>query len=64
MTNSPTLITAPEAGVILHCSGRTVIRKAERGHITIAQKLPGPNGAYLFDRAGIEALAESLQAAS
>lgn len=60
---SDELITAPEAGQILDCSGRTVVRKAERGDIPIAQKLPGPNGAYLFRRADIEAyklnLAES-----
>lgn len=54
------LITATEAGRIVGRSGRTVVRAAEAGRLTIAQKLPGPNGAYLFRRADIEAFAEEL----
>lgn len=45
---------------MLRCSGRTVVRRAERGEIPIAHKLPGPNGAYLFRRGDIEAAVEAL----
>lgn len=50
------LLTSTEAGLILGCSGRTVTRRAEQGALPIAQKLPGPNGNYLFRRADVDAL--------
>lgn len=50
MTSTDELITATKAGLILGCSARTISRKAERGEIPFEQKLPGPNGAYLFRR--------------
>lgn len=52
------LITSPQAGLILGKSARTVQRMAEAGSLPVAQKLPGPNGAFLFRREDIEALAE------
>lgn len=50
------LITSPEAGQILGKSARTIQRMADAGDLPVAQKLPGPNGAYLFARSDIEAL--------
>ena len=50
---STTLMTTTEAGRILGKSPRTVQRMAENGDLEYAQKLPGPNGAYLFDPAVI-----------
>lgn len=50
------LLTSTQAGVILGKSGRTVTRMGDAGKIRIAQKLPGPNGAYLFRRSDVEAL--------
>lgn len=52
-----TLLTTTDAGRILGKSARTVQRMAEAGEIPIAQKLPGPNGAYLFDPADVDTLA-------
>ena len=51
------LLTSPEAGAIIGKSARTVQRMAETGELAYAQKLPGPNGAYLFDRAEVERFA-------
>lgn len=38
-------------------SWKTVLRMAERGELDVAQKLPGPNGAYLFDAEQVQAKA-------
>jgi len=54
----PDLITSPEAAAMLGVSVRTVHRKIEEGRLTPAKKLPGPTGAYLFNRADVEALAQ------
>lgn len=51
------LITSAEASRILGRSLRTVHRLAESGALTPAQKLPGPNGAYLFRRRDVERFA-------
>lgn len=50
----PPLVTAFEAGLILNMSARTVQRLAERGKLTVAMKLPGPRGAYLYYREDVE----------
>lgn len=50
------LLTSTQAGALLNKSGRTVTRMAEAGRIPIAQRLPGPNGAFLFRRSDVEAL--------
>lgn len=55
MPKDDTLLTSPQAGLILGCSARTVQRMADAGGLPIAQKLPGPNGAYLFRRSDVEA---------
>ena len=57
MPNPDELLTSTQAGQIIGRSGRTVIRQAELGQIPVAAKLPGPNGAYLFRRSEIEAIA-------
>lgn len=48
------LLTSTEAGRILGCSARTVQRMADAGTLPCVQKLPGPNGAYLFSLDAIE----------
>lgn len=62
METDTDLITSFEAGLILRKSARTVQRMAASEDnpdgIPVAKKLPGPNGAYLFRRADIEALAD------
>lgn len=54
------ILTSPEAGQILNLSARTVQRMADRGELDYIRKLPGPNGAYIFDRSAIEAAAKTL----
>lgn len=56
MTNDA-LMTSTEAGAVLGKSGRTVQRMAENGELAYVRKLPGKNGAYLFDSAVIESAA-------
>jgi predicted DNA-binding transcriptional regulator AlpA len=56
------LLTSTEAGQIIGKSARTVQRMAESGELPVAQKLPGPNGAYLFRRTEIEALVPAERA--
>jgi len=51
------LLTSTQAGTLLVKSARTVQRMADAGSLPVAQKLPGPNGAYLFRRKDIERLA-------
>lgn len=64
MTDKDQLLTSPQAGLILGKSSRTVQRMADRGELPVAQKLPGPNGAYLYWRADIEAYANRALVAS
>lgn len=45
---TPLLLTSTEAGRVLGKSARTIQRMADAGQLPVAQKLPGPNGAYLF----------------
>ena len=56
------LIISSQVGLILGKSPRTIARLAEQGEIPYASKLPGPNGAYLFRRGDIEALAAKRDA--
>lgn len=52
------LITTAEAMPLLGVTQpSSVIRLVKTGRLTPVQKLPGLRGAYLFDRADIEALA-------
>lgn len=55
------LITSTEAGAILGKSGRTVQRMTDKGLLVGVMKLPGPNGAVLYDRAEVEAYAARIQ---
>lgn len=61
-TDQRTLITTSEAAVLLGVDATTVQRRARRG-ILPGHKMPGRTGAYVFDRATIEGLAE-MEAAS
>jgi hypothetical protein len=56
------LLTSAQAGVILGKSARTVQRMVDAGEITAAQKLPGPNGAYLFAPTEVERVRAELAA--
>ena len=58
------LLTSPQAGLILGKSARTVARMAEAGEIPVALKLPGPNGAWLYRRADVQALLDEQKAAA
>lgn len=62
MPTEPALLTSPQVGQILGKSARTVQRMADDGTLTVAQKLPGPNGAYLFSAAEVEAYAAATGA--
>lgn len=62
--NPDELLTSPQAGAILNRSARTVQRLADSGDLPVAQKLPGPNGAYLFRRADVERMAAPAEAAA
>lgn len=53
------LISVSEVSRILDRPTRTVKEQAKRGVLPTVGKLPGLTGAYLFDRAAIEALAEA-----
>lgn len=53
-----TLITTTEAATVLGLDRRTVTARVRSGTLAPAIKLPGERGAYLFDRADIERLAE------
>lgn len=61
-----TVISASEAQRILSDSRDTLVDKAtvirwgRAGRIKIVYQMPGPNGAILFDRASVEALAAEL----
>lgn len=57
-----TYLTSPQAGLLLGKSARTITRMADAGKLPIAQKLPGPNGAYLFRRSDVVALAAEVAA--
>lgn len=48
------LLTSPEVALRLGCSTRTVHRLVTSQNLAPAQKLPGPNGAFLFDPADVE----------
>jgi len=48
-SGAKTLLTSPEVSRLLKKSLRTIHRLAVAGDLEPAQKLPGPNGAFLFD---------------
>jgi predicted DNA-binding transcriptional regulator AlpA len=43
------LLTSPQVARLLGCSNRTVHRLVASDQLIPAQKLDGPNGAFLFD---------------
>lgn len=53
------LLTSPQAAALLGKSARTMQRLADAKPELVAQKLPGPNGAYLFRRSVIEAMKQA-----
>ena len=53
------LLTSTQAAVILQCSSKTVVRLAIAGTLPVAHRLPGSQGAFLFNRADVETLAST-----
>jgi predicted site-specific integrase-resolvase len=54
------LVGSSEARAILGDIDRsTLVRWVQLGKLAPAQKLPGPNGAYLFRRSDVEALRDA-----
>lgn len=60
LTSPP--ITVAEVATILGVNRKTVLRRMAAGDLTPTQKLPGETGAYLFDPAEVERLAEQRRA--
>lgn len=52
------VIGTSDAAKILDVPLRTLIWRTTQGQIPFVQKMPGRNGAYLFDRTQIEAIAK------
>jgi excisionase family DNA binding protein len=55
MSQSAQLLSTKEVAVILGKSKATVKRLALTGKLPHAAKVPGDTGAYLFDKAAVEA---------
>ncbi|HEY5985125.1 MAG TPA: helix-turn-helix domain-containing protein [Streptosporangiaceae bacterium] len=53
---------AAEAAETLGVSKDTLMRMIARGELRRVQKLPGPNGAWLLNRAEVEQMAEQAKA--
>lgn len=51
-------VSAAEAAQILGIARRSLISRVEAGTVQAAHKLPGRTGAFLFDRAYIEQIAQ------
>lgn len=64
MPKTQPLLTSFEAGLLLGKSARTIQRMVDAGKLKPAQKLAGPNGAYLFDRRDIDRLMVQQDVAS
>ena len=58
----PELVGVTEVAAILGKSRATIKRWALHGTLPPVIKMPGETGAYLFDRAVVEALAEDAAA--
>lgn len=58
------LITTAQAADILCCTVAWVNKLAASGRLTVAQKLPGLTGAYLFRREDIDAEAAARRTAA
>lgn len=56
------LVTSGEVARVLGISRRTVAYMVSRGELEPAEKLDGPNGAFLFTREAVEALAAERRA--
>jgi len=56
------LVTSSEAAAIIGRTSRTITRMALAGSLPVAHRLPGPNGALLFRRSDVDALAAPVEA--
>lgn len=52
------LIGGTQAATVLGISRQTLLRWIQIGKLTPTQKLPGPNGAYLFNPITVNELAQ------
>lgn len=52
------LLTSPQVARLIGRSNRTVHRLVMSGDLVPVQKLPGPNGAFLFDPDAVESYAQ------
>lgn len=58
------LMTSAQVAQRLNVSLRTVHRLVSNDKLIPAQQLPGPNGAYLFDQAAVDAIRGTLRSRS
>jgi excisionase family DNA binding protein len=56
------LLTSTQAAAILRCSSKTVTRMALAGTLPVAHRLPGTQGAFLFRRSDVIAMAQEASA--
>lgn len=59
---NPMLMTSSQVAARLGVSVRTVHRLATSGELAAGLKLPGPNGAFLFDEDAVEQFAQQRDA--
>jgi excisionase family DNA binding protein len=57
------LLATIEAAEVIGVERSTLSRWAESGRITVAHRLPGKNGAVLFDRAEVERVRDEYRKA-
>lgn len=57
-------LTSPEVAALAKVSPRTVQRAAKAGDLPPAQKLGGPNGAFLFSQDAVDAYLASRSTAA
>lgn len=62
-TTTPELIGSAEACKMLGITRATLSRRVASGRMTAVMQMPGPNGAFVFRRDHIEALANKRGAA-
>lgn len=63
MATSPIFLGTADVCRTLRMNKSTLTRWVGSGRITVVQKLPGKNGAYLFDPAEVERVRAELAAA-
>lgn len=57
------LLATTEVAALLGIDRSVVIRRVQAGSLTPVHRLPGPTGAYLFDRSEVERVATERKTA-